>query len=106
MKSFIFILVILAAVLFGTAATVTAVDPININTASKAELMQLDGIGEAYAKAIIAYREANGPFKQPGDIVNVKGIGPATYEKNKERIAVASPEAAKPASQGKTPPKP
>ena len=106
MKKFIFMMVILAAALFCTAATVTAVDPININTASKEELMQLDGIGESYAKAIIAYREANGPFKQAGDIVNVKGIGPATYNKNKDRITVASPEEAKPASQGKTPPKP
>lgn len=48
---------------------------ININTATKEELMTLPGIGEVLAKNIIAYREANGPFTSPGDLLNIDGIG-------------------------------
>ncbi len=61
---------------------------ININTASAAELDALPGIGPVYAARIIAYREDHGPFSSPADIVQVKGIGTATYEKLKSRITV------------------
>ena len=54
--------------------------PININTASKPELMRLPGVGEKTAEAIIAYRGAR-KFASPADIMNVKGIGPKKYEK-------------------------
>ena len=60
--------------------------PININTASAAELDTLPGIGPAYAERIIAYREEHGPFADPIEIMEVKGIGPATYEEIKNRI--------------------
>jgi competence protein ComEA len=59
---------------------------ININTAPADELMILKGIGVKKAKAIIEYRESNGPFKQPEDLINVPGIGPKTFEANKNRI--------------------
>ena len=61
---------------------------ININTASADELMNLKYIGEKKAKAIIEFRETNGRFKQPEDIVKVPGIGPKTFEANKHRIAI------------------
>jgi len=61
---------------------------VNINTASSAELDTLPGIGPAYAGRIIAYREAHGPFASPAQIMQVKGIGEATYEKIKDRITV------------------
>ena len=60
---------------------------ININTATKSELMFLDGIGEKKAESIIAYREKT-PFSKIEDIMNVKGIGQKTYEKNKDFICV------------------
>ncbi len=60
---------------------------ININTATKSELMFLDGIGEKRAESIISYREQR-PFQCIEEIMNVKGIGPKTYEKNKEIICV------------------
>jgi len=61
---------------------------ININTASADELMDLKGIGEKKAQAIVDFRENNGPFRQPEDIIKVPGIGPKTLETNKDIIVV------------------
>ena len=49
---------------------------VNVNTASREELMQLPGIGPKLADAIIRYRETYGPFRRPEDLLKVKGIGP------------------------------
>lgn len=59
---------------------------ININTADKSTLMQLPGIGEAYAQSIIDYRQSVGAFQKPEDIKNVSGIGDAKFSKLKDRI--------------------
>ena len=61
---------------------------VNINTASKAELMTLSGVGEAKADAIIAYRDAEGPFKSCEDIMKVSGIGKSTYNTFSDSITV------------------
>ena len=87
-KRFQMSLFVALALAIGFVMTAHAVEMININTATKEELMQLDGVGDAIAGRIVEYREANGPFKAPEDITKVKGIGPATYEKNKDRITV------------------
>jgi competence protein ComEA len=68
------------------AATATA--RVNINTAGVEELMSLPGIGKAYAERILDYRQKNGPFKKPEDILNVRGVGEKTYERIRERITV------------------
>ena len=60
---------------------------ININTASKEELVTLKGIGEAFAQRIIDYRKTN-KFKTIEDIKNVKGIGDKTFEGIKDYITV------------------
>ena len=61
---------------------------ININTASKDQLMLLSGIGETYAQRIIDYRTENGNFKEIEEIMNVSGIGEKKFEKIKDRIKV------------------
>ena len=61
---------------------------ININTANQQELTMLKRIGSKYATRIIEYREKNGEFKAPQDIVKVPGIGWKTYEANKDVIIV------------------
>jgi len=66
----------------------TAAGLVNINTASLAELDTLPGIGPTLAQAIIAYREANGPFPTPAELMNVPRIGPATYEDLKDLVTV------------------
>ncbi len=54
---------------------------ININTASAEELCRLPRIGPKTAARIIAYRDANGPFKAKKELEKVRGIGPKTLEK-------------------------
>ncbi|HHW46675.1 MAG TPA: ComEA family DNA-binding protein [Clostridiales bacterium] len=61
---------------------------ININSATKDQLMALPGIGEVKAQAIIDYRELNGPFMSVDELINVKGIGPATLEKIKDLVVI------------------
>mgnify|MGYP001860954066 CR=1 FL=1 len=60
---------------------------VNINEASKEELMSLDGIGEATANKIIEYRKEN-EFLIIEDIMNVSGIGEAKFDNIKDDICV------------------
>lgn len=62
--------------------------PVNLNRASATELQTLPGIGEARAMAIIERREKVGPFTDPSQIMEIKGVGPKTYEKMKDRLVV------------------
>ncbi|MEJ2727637.1 MAG: helix-hairpin-helix domain-containing protein [Deltaproteobacteria bacterium] len=68
------------------------VEKIDINTATAEQLTQLKGIGASHAAAIIAYREKNGPFQKPEDLMQVPRIGRKTLEKNKALIAVGKTE--------------
>ncbi|MCI5701715.1 MAG: helix-hairpin-helix domain-containing protein [Erysipelotrichaceae bacterium] len=61
---------------------------ININTATKEELMTLKNVGESKALAIIEYRNKNGLFKTIDDLKNVSGIGDKLFESLKENITV------------------
>ncbi|AEH50189.1 ComEA family DNA-binding protein [Pseudothermotoga thermarum] len=59
---------------------------INVNIATLEQLCELPGIGEVKASQIIKYRQENGPFKKPEDLLKVPGIGPKTLEKIKDFI--------------------
>jgi competence protein ComEA len=61
-------------------------EKININKASAVTLRQLKRIGPKLSERIVEYREKNGPFERPEDIMQVRGIGPKTFELNKDRI--------------------
>ena len=62
---------------------------IDINRAEVWLLKTLPGIGEAKARAIIAYREQNGPFRNINELIKVEGIGTTIYEQIKELVTVA-----------------
>jgi competence protein ComEA len=61
---------------------------VNINTASAAVLSSLPGIGPTIAQRIVDYRTAHGPFAHVQDIMNVPGIGPATFDNIRNAITV------------------
>lgn len=61
---------------------------IDINEATKIQLMELPGIGDLIAERIIAYREANGPFQSINDLLNVRGIGEKKLQAVEELIKV------------------
>ncbi len=74
------------------ATPATAVEQVDINTADAVDLQaRLEGIGEKKAMAIIEFREKNGPFKVPADLMQVPGIGEKIFEKNKDRIIAVLP---------------
>lgn len=61
---------------------------VSLNNATIAELMELPGIGEVKAKAIIAYREENGGFKAIEELLEVNGIGESTFNKIKDQLSL------------------
>ena len=61
---------------------------LNINYASKMQLMELEGIGEVMAQRIIDYREENGPYQFTEDIMNVDGLGPKKFSAIEPYISV------------------
>jgi competence protein ComEA len=65
-----------------------AAEKVNINKASVQEIAQLDRIGLKYAERIVQYRQEYGLFEKPEDIMKVRGIGPKTFETNKDRITI------------------
>ena len=71
-----------------SSTAVQSTFPVNINTASLAQLEELPGIGESKAQAIIDYRSEHGPFLTPEDIIKVSGIGEATFESLKDLITI------------------
>jgi competence ComEA-like helix-hairpin-helix protein len=80
----------LTAVLVGTtfATKKPPLHPVNLNTATGAELQQVPGIGPATADKILKMRKSYGPFKSVDDLRAIKGIGPKRMEKMRKYITV------------------
>ena len=92
----------IATLLFILAASVTLITPvlaakkppparpININVANVKELEELPGVGAATAKAIIQFRTKSGPFKRPEDLLAIRGISQAKFEKMRPYVTIGS----------------
>jgi competence protein ComEA len=84
-------------------------EPVNVNTADASALAKaLNGIGPAKAKAIVAYRDKNGPFKSVDQLALVEGITQKLIERNRADIKLGGdkPGAAAPAAPAAKPAKP
>jgi len=62
--------------------------PVNLNTATLTELLQLPRVGPKTAERILAFRQEHGPFRRPEDIMNVKGIGEKAFLRLQPYITV------------------
>jgi|SRR5208337_2418038 len=106
---FLFILVLWATQGF-CAKKKPPLHPVNLNTATSAELQQVPGIGPATAEKILQARKSYGRFKSVNDLQAIRGIGPKKLDKMRKYLTVggAPPQTNKTASQaavnGKAPP--
>lgn len=87
---------LLGALLAGGAL---AAEKVDINNADAATLDRvLDGVGPSKAEAIVAHRQKHGAFRSADELVEVKGIGLALVEANRDRITVGAGKARAPAA--------
>ena len=77
------------ALTMGMAAQ-SAEAPVNLNTATAAQLEALPGVGPATAMRILEYRQKSGGFKKVEELMNVKGIGEKSFLKLKPLVTVAA----------------
>jgi competence protein ComEA len=62
--------------------------PVNLNTATVTELMQLPRVGQKTAERILAFRKQHGGFQRPEELMNVKGIGEKAFAKLKPFLSI------------------
>jgi competence protein ComEA len=88
-----------ASLLFSFAALANAqkkspANPVDLNSASVAELQQVPGIGPATAKSIVKFREKSGPFKRVEDLLAIRGISKRALERMRPYLTVVPPRPA------------
>lgn len=89
---------ILFLAVLGLLPALADAGPVDINTADAATIArELNGVGESRAKAIVEFREKNGRFASPDDVLKVSGIGPQVLKLNRDNIRTG--QAAKTPSQ-------
>lgn len=72
-----------------TGLSMAEMPAVDLNSATAEELAEsLHGVGQAKAEAIVAYREENGGFEHIDELVNVRGIGLRTVDRNRDRITL------------------
>ncbi len=72
---------------------VVAMEPVDLNAASAETLaVTMQGVGLEKAQAIVDYRDQHGPFVSVEEITAVRGIGPATLEKNRSKLVIGTTE--------------
>ena len=76
-----------------------AAAPVNLNTATVAQLESLPGIGPAMAQRIMEYRQQTGGFKRIEDLMNVRGIGEAAFLKLRALVTITAPRTDRAATQ-------
>lgn len=85
---------LLSMILLALSPAGSALAQVDINHADARTLAEsLDGIGLVKAEAIVAYRNAHGPFRKPEDLTRVRGIGAKTVEANRGAIVIVEAEA-------------
>lgn len=72
----------------GGGAAAPDTGTVSLNNASASELTALPGVGESTAAAIVAHREANGPFTAVEQLMDVRGIGPAKFEAMRDMVGL------------------
>lgn len=78
----------LAGLLLGAAPRHPPERPVDLNTATATELLQLPRIGPRTAERILAFRREHGPFRNPEELMNVKGIGPKSFRRLRPHLTV------------------
>lgn len=79
---------ILSSIILFLTGIGMALAAVNINTATVDELNAVKGIGPAKAKAIVEYRDKNGPYKSLDDLKGVKGFGDKSVDKLRDELVV------------------
>ena len=74
-----------------TASTTVAAAPVNLNTATMAQLETLPGIGPATAQRIVDYRQQNSSFKKVEELMNIRGIGEVSFLKLRPLVTLTPP---------------
>lgn len=74
-----------------TPPAVSAAAPLDLNTATVAQLQALPGIGPRTAQLIVEHRQKNGGFKKVEELMNIKGIGEKSFLKIKPLVTVGAP---------------
>ncbi len=83
-------LLLVALLTCGPSLGLAAESPVDLNRATAEQLEGLDGIGAAKARAIIEFREANGPFASVDDLLQVRGIGDKLLAALKPQVTVGA----------------